>query len=141
MYNLQSSPLPHPPLPSSLSPSLSHPLTPSPLPHTCTCISPLILPSLSLLSPFSIPPSPLSPSLLPLPSLPPSLLLPSSCRDIQQLLSVSFAHSDPSVYLKDSYLLLVTMDTCGAEGQWTGKTLEMKTSAETTFAVSEMQVT
>ena len=43
--------------------------------------------------------------------------------------------------LKESYMILVAMDTCMVEGQWTGKTLEMKTSAETTIAVSEMQVT
>lgn len=62
-----------------------------------------------------------------------------SHRDIQQLLSASFAHSDPSLDLKDSYILLVATDTCGSE--WAGHVVDLKVSAETTFAVSEMQVT
>ena len=73
-------------------------------------------------------------------SLPPSLPLPVSSRDIQQLLSVSFAHSDPSFDPKDSYLLLVARDPGESVGLWTGKTVEMKTSAETTIAISEIKV-
>ena len=67
-----------------------------------------------------------------------SLSLPS--RDIQQLLSVSFTHSESTLDLKDSYLLLVAMEIGEGEDVWTGKTVEMKTSAETTISISEIQV-
>ena len=66
------------------------------------------------------------------------LSLPS--RDIQQLLSVSFTHSESTLDLKDSYLLLVAMEIGEGEDVWTGKTVEMKTSAETTISISEIQV-
>ena len=64
---------------------------------------------------------------------------PFPLRDIQQLLSASFAHSDPNLDLKDSYILLVAMDMSGSE--WAGHVVDLKVSAETTIAVSEMQVT
>ena len=64
--------------------------------------------------------------------------LPS--RDIQQLLSVSFTHSESTLDLKDSYLLLVATEIGEGEDVWTGKTVEMKTSAETTISISEIQV-
>ena len=69
-----------------------------------------------------------------------SHLSPLPSRDIQQLLSVSFTHSESTLDLKDSYLLLVATEIGEGEDVWTGKTVEMKTSAETTISISEIQV-
>ncbi|CAI8049832.1 Mitogen-activated protein kinase kinase kinase 4 [Geodia barretti] len=65
-------------------------------------------------------------------------LMRESVEDIQQLLSASFAYSDPSLDLKDSYILLVAMDMSGSE--WAGHVVDLKVPAETTIAVSEMQI-
>ena len=68
-------------------------------------------------------------------------------RDIQQLLSVSFAHTDPTLCpptaeSKDpcTYLLLVARDPRESMKLWTGKKICIRPSAETTIAMSEIQV-
>ena len=77
--------------------------------------------------------------------------LPS--RDIQQLLSVSFAHTDPpslppptlcppTAESKDpsTYLLLVARDPRESMARWTGEKVHIRPSAETTIAMSEIHV-
>lgn len=69
-------------------------------------------------------------------------MLFSSLSEILQLLNVTFAHGGPeSVYdLQESYLLLVAQDTSELVTAWNGQTVHIKASAETTIAISEIQV-
>ena len=87
--------------------------------------------------PSLIPPSGISLPLLHLP-----LNRPSPQREIRQLLNVSFAHSSGENHfdLKDSYLLLVNLDVTESQAGWNGRTISIKASAETTIAISEIQV-
>ena len=68
--------------------------------------------------------------------------VPSLLREINQLLSVTFAHGGPDHHydLRDSYLLLAAMDVGDSRVAWNGKTVHIKSSAETTIAISEIQV-
>ena len=62
--------------------------------------------------------------------------------EIHQLLNVSFAHGGSETHFDtgDSYLLLVNLDVASSQSSWNGRTVEIRASAETIIAVSEIQV-
>ena len=65
------------------------------------------------------------------------------CREIDQLLNVSFAHGssdDNMLHLKESYILLVNVNVMESQSAWSGKTVDIQASAETTINLSELQV-
>ena len=65
------------------------------------------------------------------------------CSEIQQLLNVSFARGSPDDHHyppKDSYILLVSVNVTESQSFWSGKTIEIKASTETTINLSELQV-
>ena len=71
------------------------------------------------------------------------LFLPSTpCRAIRHLLSLSFAHegSESDVDLKDCYLLLMNRDSLTSLVPWHGETVVVRSSTETTIAISEIEV-
>ena len=69
----------------------------------------------------------------------------SFSRDIQQLLSIVFSHTDPhpvsSVDSKGMYMYLILVARDPSESlQWTGRTVRIKALADATIATSEMKV-
>ena len=63
-------------------------------------------------------------------------------RAIRHLLSLSFAHggSESDVDLKDCYLLLMNRDSLSSLVPWHGETVVVRSSTETTIAISEIEV-
>lgn len=58
------------------------------------------------------------------------------------MLNVSFARGSPDdhQYLKESYILLVNVNVMESQSAWSGQTIEIQASAETTINLSELQV-
>jgi len=67
----------------------------------------------------------------------------SKFSEVQQLLKVSFAHGSSqdsgSVHLKDCYLLLLSVDVLASQSGWTGRTVKVHASVETTINLLELQ--
>ncbi len=63
-------------------------------------------------------------------------------RAIRHLLSLSFAHGGPEsdLDLKDCYLLLMNRDSLSSLVPWHGETVVVRSSTETTIAISEIEV-
>ena len=61
---------------------------------------------------------------------------------IRHLLSLSFTHggSESELDLKDCYLLLMNRDSLSSLVPWHGETVVVKSSTETTIAISEIEV-
>lgn len=55
---------------------------------------------------------------------------------------MNFAHGSPEDHfmVKDSYILLVCVNVTESQSAWSGKTVEIQASAETTINLSELQV-
>ena len=70
-------------------------------------------------------------------------MLYPALREIHQLLNVSLAHGSSDEHmlnLKESYILLVNVNVTESQSAWSGKTVTIQTSAETTINLSELQV-